>query len=187
MRKRNKLVRGVGINDADYNVVGCPFYKRWSSMLERCYSIKLQERYPTYKDVSVCNEWLTFSNFKSWMEQQDWEGKHLDKDLLVEGNKVYSPEDCVFINNMVNTFVTDCAASRGELPIGVSWHKQTNKYRAQCNNPFTKKREHLGCYDCPQKSHTVWLSRKQELCLELCNTLDDERVIEALKSKYELI
>lgn len=46
---------------------------------------------------SVCEEWLTFSNFKRWMEQQDYEGKALDKDLLVSQNKTYSSETCVFV------------------------------------------------------------------------------------------
>ena len=93
-----KLVCGVGINDADYAVVEwetigyvngkqnqkrvweCPYYKVWGSMLKRCYSDKYQERYQTYKGCTVSEEWLTFSNFKNWMEKQDWEGKHLDKE-----------------------------------------------------------------------------------------------------------
>ena len=112
--KPKKLVCGVGINDADYAVqkletVGyadgkrkqrlvwvCPYYQTWIDMLKRCYSDKLQERQPTYKGCSVSEEWLTFSAFKVWMEKQDFERKQLDKDLLFEGNKVYSAETCVF-------------------------------------------------------------------------------------------
>ena len=108
--KIGKLVYGVGINDAEYVVVKreevgnvdgkrkrktvwrCPFYKTWSSMLRRCYSTKYQERCPTYMGCSVSEEWHTFSVFRNWMESQDWQDTQLDKDLLVEGNKVYSPE-----------------------------------------------------------------------------------------------
>lgn len=115
-----KLVCGVGINDADYVfqkwetiivngkrkqklIWECDFYRTWKSMLARCYSIKTQERQPTYKGCSVSDEWLTFSVFKNWMEKQDWEDKQLDKDLLFEGNKVYSSETCVFVTRMVST------------------------------------------------------------------------------------
>lgn len=83
MRKKPKLVYGVGINDADYpttqreKVNGewkitwrCLYYDRWVSMLTRCYSSKCHEKQPTYKGCSVCDEWLTFSNFRKWMEQQ---------------------------------------------------------------------------------------------------------------------
>ena len=115
--KVERLVYGVGINDADYVVqkfetIGyvsgkkkqkrvwrCPYYRVWTHMLERCYDVKRQERQPTYKDCSVSTEWLTFSVFKSWMEKQDFEGKQLDKDLLIEGNKIYSAETCVCYAN----------------------------------------------------------------------------------------
>ena len=75
---------------------------------------------PTYKGCSVSEEWLRFSNFKRWMEKQDWDGKQLDKDILFEGNKVYSAETCVFVTSVVNSFTSDSGAKRGEWLIGVS-------------------------------------------------------------------
>ena len=199
--KTRKLVYGVGINDADYVtqkwetiivngkrkqkfVWVCPFYRAWKSMLERCYSIKTQERQPTYKGCSVSKEWLTFSVFKNWMETQDWEDKQLDKDLLFEGNKVYSPETCVFVSGMVNLFTVDSGASRGELPIGVCWNNGANKFKSQCRNPFTKKREHLGYFTCEQEAHQSWLKRKLELAYELAAIQADQRVAEALINRY---
>jgi hypothetical protein len=100
-------VYGVGINDADYitiyksngSTLTCPFYRRWKNMLSRCYDKKYLERNKTYKDCSVCKEWLTFSNFKAWMIKQDWRGNHLDKDITSQGNKVYSPNLCLFVTN----------------------------------------------------------------------------------------
>ena len=50
--------------------------------------------------------------FKDWMENQDWEGNQLDKDLLFEGNKVYGPKTCVFVTRMVNNFTLDSGAAR---------------------------------------------------------------------------
>ena len=197
-----KLVFGVGINDADYVVqkkvtIGyvngvrkqrivwmCPYYQAWTDMLKRCYSTKFQERWPTYKGCSVSDEWLTFSNFKRWMESQDWEGKQLDKDILFSGNKVYSEETCVFVTSTVNSFTIDCGASKGEYKIGVSWHKAGNKFQSHVSNPFTKKREYLGLFIEELEAHNAWLKRKLELATLLAADQTDERVAIALIELY---
>ena len=106
-----KSVCGVGINDADYMVsqivngkqVACPIYRSWANMLERCYFRKFQDKNPTYADCKVCDGWLTFSNFRAWMLTQDWQGKELDKDIKIKGNKVYSPSSCSFVTTKENT------------------------------------------------------------------------------------
>jgi len=101
------LTAGVGVNDAPYVVRTkdwtCPFYSVWVSMLNRAY--KHPDR-PTYEGCSVCEKWHLFSNFKRWMEIQVWEGLHLDKDILIDGNKVYSPETCAFVPNYLNVAVS---------------------------------------------------------------------------------
>lgn len=200
--KPKKKVCGVGLNDADYAVSEfeairhvngkqkrrlawiCPYYKAWKNMLARCYSAKYQEKQPTYIGCSVADEWLTFSNFKAWMEKQDFEGKQLDKDLLVEGNKVYGPDMCVFVTPTVNNFTTDAGASRGEWLIGASWHKSSEKFLAHCNNPFTKKIEHLGLFTTELEAHAAWRKRKQELAHELAAIQTDPRVAKALVDRY---
>ena len=197
-----RLVYDVGINDADYVVqrketIGyvngkqkqkqiwvCPFYRAWTSMLQRCYSIKFQERHPTYIGCSVTDEWITFSSFKNWMMTQDWEGKQLDKDLLFEGNKVYSPETCVFVSGMVNLFTIDRGNDRGEFLIGVYWHNASGKFLTQCGNPFTKKNEYIGLFTCEQEAHEAWLKRKLELAHELASIQTDPRVAKALIDRY---
>lgn len=199
--KTRKLVYGVGVNDADYVVTKwetiivndkqkkklvwvCPFYRAWKGMLTRCYSTKYQDKQPTYIGCSVSKEWLNFSNFRAWMEKQNFEGMHLDKDLLIEENKVYSPETCVFVTKVVNSFATDSGAARGDCLIGVSWRKPTEKFQANCSNPFTKKLEYLGLFDCEQEAHEAWLKRKLELAKELAATQEDPRVAEALINRY---
>jgi len=200
--KAKKLLFGVGINDADYVVqkwkaLGyengvrkqrlvwiCPFYRVWKDMLKRCYSAKFQECRTTYKGCSVSEDWWRFSNFRSWMEKQDFEGNQLDKDLLFEGNKVYSSETCVFVTSLVNSFTTDRGNDRGEWLIGVNWHKGAGKFVSQCSNSFTKKREHLGLFDCEEEAHQAWLNRKLELANLLAAEQTDERVAKALIERY---
>jgi hypothetical protein len=192
-----KLVKGVGINDAGYKVSlyeqidgkktlvwRCPYYSRWLRMLERCYYEKVHERQPTYTGCSVCEEWLTFSNFKRWMQSQDWEGKQLDKDLLVIGNKEYGPDACVFVTSVVNSFTSDSGNNRGDYPIGVTLER--GKFKAQCRNPFTNKTENLGRFDCPDQAHLAWKIRKHELACQLADSeyVTDERVAQALRTRY---
>lgn len=191
IRKRNRLVQGIGVNDADYitekrvnkkTIWFCPFYQKWKDMLKRCYSENYQRKYSTYKGCTVCNEWLTFSNFKAWMETQDWQGNQLDKDILFEGNKLYSPETCVFVDSSVNSFLLDCAARRGEYPIGVHWDKRINKYVAQVR--VNNKRKHLGCFNDPNDAHLTWLKAKQEALLILIEDVEDQRIADALLKRY---
>ena len=198
--KTVRLVYGVGINDADYvtqrkETIGyvdgkqrqklvwvCPYYLTWADMLKRCYSTKAQETHTTYKGCSVSEEWLSFSNFRAWLVTQEFEGMQLDKELLVEGNKVYSANTCVFVTREVNMFTVDSRATRGEWLIGVYWNK--GKFMTQCRNPFTKKSEYLGRFDCEQEAHQAWLKRKLELAHQLAAIQTDERVAEALINRY---
>ena len=195
--KNRKPICGVGINDADYaihkyaTVNGkykliwkCPYYVVWVRMLHRCYSEKWLTKYPTYRGCTVSDEWLVFSNFKQWMETQNWEGKHLDKDLLIQGNKIYSADTSVFVEQRINSFTTDSAKTRGKCLIGVSWFKPLSKFQARCRNPFTGKQEHLGFYDDELDAHLVWRKRKHELACELAELCNDRRLAEALKTRY---
>lgn len=186
--KMRRLVYGFGVNDADYvtnvlidgKLVTCPIYRRWKGMIERCYSQKWLERAPTYAGCSVADDWHSFMSFRQWMLKQEWEGKHLDKDLLNQGNKVYSPASCLFLEPIVNTFVNDQGAKRGMYPIGVCLQGTTGKFRAKCRNPLTGKQESLGDFACPDAAHAAWVSRKTQLAAELAATQSDVRVRFAL-------
>lgn len=185
-------IYGVATNDADYLVqqrvngkhVMCPFYARWKHMLWRCYCSKHQARQPTYIGCTVCDEWLTFTNFKRWMENQHWKDKQLDKDLLVEGNKVYSPENCVFVDSTTNSFILINDTSRGEWPVGVYLNKAKKKFQASCRNPITKTREHLGYFTDPHEAHLAWRKRKHELACILAEQQSDPRAAHALRTRY---
>lgn len=200
-----KLVYGVGINDADYVVqvwetIGyvdgkprqkllwvCPDYLDWKHMLERCYSDKLKQERPTYKDAECIDKWLRLSLFKEWKAVQgNVAGKQLDKDIIVPGNKLYSPNTCAYISQVTNNFVTASDAARGEYPLGVCWHKRDEKFMAYCNNPFTKKREYLGYYQDLAEAHEAWRKRKHELAQLVAETESDVRVVEALKNRYSI-
>lgn len=173
MGRKRDLKCGVGINDADYTVtpvvdgkrISCPYYTRWGSMLVRCYSEKSQAHRPTYRGVVVCDEWKRFSVFKEWMIKQDWVGKHLDKDIVVTGNKIYSPHTCIFVTGEINALLTGASGRRGKHPIGVSYDKNRKKYAAhvRINNNL----KHLGCFDSPEEASKVFLAAKADYVREV--------------------
>lgn len=130
-------------------------------MLSRCYSARYQERQPTYKGCTVCEEWLIFSKFREWMTNQDYKDKQLDKDFIIEGNKIYSPETCVFITRELNSFLTLRSAERGEYPLGVYWNKNSESFIAQV--VIKGKRKSLGCFNSPIAAHQSWQTAKLKL------------------------
>lgn len=205
MSTKCKKIYDVAVNDANYNirstvVIGhtldgkpirkelwkCPFYVRWFNMLTRCYNKSYLDKFPTYKDVTVCEEWLTFSNFKAWMEQQDWEGKELDKDLLVDGNKIYGPDNCIFLTKQLNYFLNTNESKRGEYLLGVYFEKDSNRFVAQCNNPFTKRCERIGRFRSELDAHQAYVEKKKKHALSLILDEPDKRIVDAIIRKYSL-
>ena len=112
--KKYRSVYGVGTNDADYavsytyagSVITCPFYSKWYSMMQRCYSDKFKKTHPSYILCKTSKEWLLFSNFKNWMKSQNWQGMELDKDLKIKGNKIYSEDTCLLIPSKLNVLLS---------------------------------------------------------------------------------
>ncbi len=201
------LMYGVGINDASYithikestgiinkssglmiykTIWRCTFYVRWCNMLNRCYGKRYQKIQPTYMGCSVIEEWFVFSNFKAWMETQDWEGKQLDKDILFPGNKVYGPETCCFVDSRTNSFITEIRKSNGKLPIGV-FHRSNNRYGAQISIVSVdgvRKRKYLGTFETEELAYNAWLSSKIEQAALLAKIQKDPRVANALLNRY---
>ena len=196
------LIFGVGINDADYSVIvrkeqpssgkkrvrnvifKCPYYFKWHDMLRRCYSKTSLTTRPNYAKCSVCKEWLLFSNFKAWMETQNWEGNQLDKDLLIKSNKVYSPQACCFVTTEVNNFILEQASKRGEFKIGVHRHTVNQTFITQIN--VENKRTYLGSFNTEEEAHEAWLTEKLKLAKILANKQTDPRVARALIERYEV-
>jgi len=167
--------------------VWCPYATTWRRLVERSTCSNFIKHNPSYIGCSITSEWLRFSNFKKWVDSQpnkDWMNCHLDKDLLVRGNKLYSPETVVFVTHLVNTFITDNKASRGNTMIGVSISNQPRKYASLCRNPFTLKQERLGYFYTELEAHKAWQAKKHEYACRLADLQEDPRVADALRLRY---
>lgn len=111
-------------------------YKSWLSMISRCYNPYYINKFPTYIYTTVCEEWLNFQNFAEWYEKNYYEipnqRMHLDKDILIKGNKIYSPETCVIVPERINVLFVKSDKIRGEYPIGCTRHKRDNIIQVEC-------------------------------------------------------
>lgn len=175
-----KIVCGRGLNDAWYKTYltkpdrRCPFYRKWYGMLSRCYSEKHLKNRPSYEGCYVTESWLLFSNFRKWMNEQDWEGKELDKDLLCPGNKEYSPDKCLFVSKRINNLISD--KSRGSaLPQGVTMSR--GKYMASCR--AYGKGVNLGRFDSLQAALDRYVEYKSDY-IRYLSKFENEQVKSAL-------
>ena len=170
----DKVVYEVGyLGEGKYKVSennkNTKVYVVWHDMLRRCYSEKYHEKYPTYKDCKVCEEWQNFQNFAKWHEENyyeiDGERMELDKDILAKHNKIYSPETCMFVPQAINSLFVKCDSNRGDSVIGTS-PTRNGKYRVRCSliNPKTgkSKYEYLGTYETEEKGFEVYKYYKEK-------------------------
>lgn len=156
-------------------------YQIWHGMLTRCYNPNHHLKQPTYKDCEVDEKWFCFQTFAEWFTCNYVEGYHLDKDILLKGNKVYSEKTCFFIPPRINTLLIKSKSIRGEYPIGVSFNKRINKYSATCH--IDKKRKHLGYFDTPEQAFNAYKIAKEAEIKRLAEEYKDKidlRVYDAL-------
>jgi len=173
---KRKPICGVGINDSDYKTqplydgttIICPFYLTWANMIKRCYSKNTPQRNPSYIDCTVDPRWFSFMTFRKWMITQDWEGKCLDKDILIPKNKLYSPERCVFVSTQINSLLVTSHSRRGKYPQGVRWDKDIEKFRSEIS--VNNKKKHLGCFEKLRDAHITARKAKAEHITNIAQT-----------------
>ena len=166
----------------------------WYDMLRRCYDPYELNKYPTYIDCYVCEEWLNFQNFAKWYEENYYkvtDGKMcLDKDILFKGNKIYSLKTCIFVPERINILFTKSNKIRGEYPVGIYYCKQNNKLRVQCgvydDKLKKKKKVHLGYFslDEPFKAFTAYKSFKENYIKKVADEYKELIPIELYEAMY---
>ncbi len=155
-------------------------------MLKRCYTSSDK----AYQDISVCDEWLTFSNYKRWYDAQPKPKRpfDVDKDMLQGLSRVYSPETCLILPKRINNFLA--VANKG-MP-GTYYEKDRDKFQSYCQS-IDGTRKHLGRFESEIAAHRAWQSHKAEQIEKLADEYKeviglDKRVITCLmkiKSKLE--
>lgn len=170
----NSLVHGVGDNDLRLTVKD-PLYIIWKSMLGRCYSPKVKAAQSHYVGVTCHPDWHKVSAFVGWAKTQEWEGKYLDKDLLIPGNKQYGPETCVFVTASINTLAQLSRKRTKDLPRGV--HTSGSAFQAEYN------KEYLGRFTSQEDAHAAYTQRRNQELTSIANKQSDIRIKEALLNR----
>jgi len=164
-------------------------YFMWKNMLSRC-TDKYWGSKPTYLGTNCSNNFKSYAFFYEWCNKQIGFGSvdennrywHLDKDLLIKGNKLYSEDTCVFIPSRINNLFVKRENLRGENPIGVYWSKNPCKFVARCNiNKGVQK--HLGNFETPEQAFLAYKTFKESLIKQVANEYKsqlDPRAYEAL-------
>ena len=163
-----KVKSGTNIDKISYIV--------WTGILERCYSEKERYKYPTYEKCEICDEWCNFEVFEKWFTENYYEigeeRMHLDKDILVKGNKIYSPETCVFVPQKINVLFVKSNSKRGAYPIGVYYDKKNEKFKSQCN--IFGVRTYLGLFNTPEEAFNTYKEKKESIIKEVADQYKDK-------------
>lgn len=171
-------------------------YNAWMNILTRCNS-KDKIKIPTYLNARICEEWLYYWNFYEWLHSQSnfdkWLNGELwavDKDILVKGNKVYSPETCCLVPKNINNLLLKSKKTRGNCPIGVTLRKSDSMYEAQCMDQLQGRHITIGIYNTKEKAFMSYKKYKENLIRKIAkeeynNGNITEKCCEALL-KYEV-
>lgn len=157
-------------------------YMHWTSMLNRCYTDQYKKRFPTYANCSVDEQWHNYQEFAEWCNWQVGfnEGYVLDKDILVRGNKIYSPETCVLVPAELNSLVVTQVKPGKDVPAGISFQNGCKKYIVSC--AIDGKNKNLGRYDCPEEAFSVYKEFKENLIRERAEKYKDKMDIRAYRA-----
>ena len=192
----DKNVEGIWIKS--YSIEGIQHftksYQTWNAMNMRCKVGGSRQRiFKSYVGCTVEGSFKNFQLFTDWYVRQigyDIKGYHLEKDILVEGNKVYSENTCCLVPPELNAFLLDSRKARGEFPQGVSFHKSSKKFRAYIS--IDGKPQHIGLYETSKEAEQAYKVAKnneaQRWYQRLLNKefLVDPRVIDRMRTwKFE--
>ena len=165
-------VHGIGIIGTKYPVSeggkDTKEYTLWNNMLNRCYNDTYKNKNQTYTGCEASENFKSYEYFYEWCHKQvgfgneDW---HLDKDLLIKGNKVYSESTCVFIPKEINSMLIKSDKKRGEYLIGVCWHKKDKAFIAQVNKNKGK-RDYLGSFKTEIEAFNAYKQAKENFIKE---------------------
>lgn len=164
-------------------------HRHWRHLISRTHGDKPDR----YEDATMDSEWYNLQNFLEWAVNQignsnkEDNGRYwcIDKDILVEGNKRYSENTCIFVPNDINVFFAKQEIGNTGY-LGVNYIKPATKgakegYIARCHN--NGERQYLGYYDTPLQAYLAYREAKIAVAKELASKWEGEvdgRVIEAL-------
>ena len=174
----NRGYIGQGIFKSCRNGRETPHYTRWHNIFHRCYSNKNN----SYEDVSISKEWHNFQNFAKWYEEnwKPWmKGWHLDKDILVKGNKIYSPETCCFVPREINGLFI--RTDNKDMTLNVD--KNDGKFI--CYISKKGKTINLGRFNTYEEAFFMYKTEKERYIKEVADEWKDKIELKVYQAMYD--
>lgn len=150
-------------------------YSVWNGIKQRCYNEYIKCELPSYDGCAMSEDFLFYSKFRAWYNNQvgsDQTDYHIDKDLLVKGNKLYSAETCCLLPPEINCALVTSGSRRGQHPLGVIYNSTKTRYRARIQRG--NKWESLGAYDTPEEAFAAYKPAKEAHIKSLANKWKDK-------------
>ena len=175
---------GVGKHKTRINGKMTKTYLAYKALFCRCYNPVTHKNQPEYTDCTVHEIWHNWQNFADWYESHEsfGLGYELDKDLLVRGNKVYSPETCVMIPVELNNLISNPAPSKLGFPNGVGKKKGANQYHVRVGGG--KNRKYVGGYYSIEEASAAYVEAKERYvknkALEWANRIEWEAFVQLM-------
>lgn len=153
-------------------------YIKWCSMRDRCkIEGNVQKRLPSYIGCTMADCFKSkdegFQYFAEWCQSQIGFGKdgfQLDKDILVKGNQIYSPDTCVFVPQQLNNLFL-LPNKTNNLPVGVRL-ASNGKYRVELS--VNNEKLNLGYFTNSQEAGDIYLSRKIQAIHQIAQQYKDQ-------------
>lgn len=154
----------------------------YNDMKSRCLvGGSVQRNSPHYLGTTMCDEWLGedgFDNFAQWastqigMYQVDERGClfELDKDLLGNGSKHYSPDTCTLLSKAINVAL---AAN------GSKGYRKTSSGKYQVQISKFGKIVHIGMYDTIKEASAAYRKARRAYIRELAKKYKNQLSIKA--------
>lgn len=166
----------------DSNLRGV-IYSLWRGVIQRTLTDSHNKRSTrnSYEDATLCDEWHNFQVFCRFVNENKYyrKGFQLDKDLLIRGNKHYSPEACCFLPQVINGLIAINYETGNGLPVGVN--RKYDYYEAAIS--YRGKRKRIGMYATPEEASAAYVIAKEAYVKEIALEWKDKiepRAFEAL-------
>ena len=122
----NRGYLGVGQYSPTTNKKSTKAYDAWTKMFVRSYKEQWHQYEPAYTDCEVDKRWWNFQVFAEWFYNNYHEipntSIQVDKDWIVPGNKIYSPETCELVPSIINSCILTHDKkinANQDIPIGI--------------------------------------------------------------------
>ena len=167
----DKTICGVGyLGEGKYEAYNgknpLKHYTVWRTMIRRCYYEDFLQKEPAYRGCTVVPKWHNFQVFSKWYYENIYEIKgqnmQLDKDIIHKGNKIYSPENCIFVPQEINLLFITRKAERSKDGLGISTNKG-DLFRA------SYKGKHLGTFKTKEEAFNTYKSFKEKAIKDMAD------------------